>query len=103
MGNSRFRIGVFTIMGVITLYYTVAILMTVFECIPVARSWDKTKHGTCINARGFYFANAAFNVASDLMVMLLPIPVIIRLQLKKAAKIGLVFLFIIGFLSVIVG
>ena len=50
----------------------------------------------------FFYTNASFNVASDLIVMGLPVPVIAKLQLAKKTRIGLGFLFFIGTMSVLV-
>lgn len=55
-----------------------------------------------MNVRVFFYANASFNVVSDLMVMGLPVPVIAKLQLAKKTKIGLAFLFFVGTMSVLV-
>lgn len=55
-----------------------------------------------MNVGVFFYANASFNVVSDLMVMGLPVPVIAKLQLARKTKIGLAFLFFVGTMSVLV-
>lgn len=54
-----------------------------------------------MNIEIFFYANASFNVVSDLIVMGLPVPVIAKLQLAKKTRIGLGFLFFIGTMSVL--
>ena len=83
----------------IALYYTIAILLTIFECTPVKKSWEKQIAGTCINLQTFFFANAAFNVITDILVMVLPIPVIAKLQITRKQRIGLGLIFCVGILA----
>ncbi|KAL8711095.1 MAG: hypothetical protein Q9220_004476 [cf. Caloplaca sp. 1 TL-2023] len=80
----------------IGLYYLIAILLTVFECTPVKKSWEKTIPGSCIDLQTFFFANAAFNVITDVMVMALPIPIIAKLQINRKQRIGLGLIFFVG-------
>ena len=84
----------------IALYYIIAILITIFECTPVNKSWNKKTPGHCISTANFFYANAAFNVITDLMVMALPIPVIAKLQISKKQRIGLALIFFVGALYV---
>ena len=83
----------------IALYYIIAILLTIFECTPVKKSWEKQLPGTCINLQTFFFANAAFNVITDILVMVLPIPVIAQLQITRKQRIGLGLIFCVGILA----
>lgn len=101
VGHPSFRRAVYIAISIVALYYTISIIITIFECRPVARSWDKAIPGTCMNVGIFFYANASFNVASDLIVMGLPVPVIAKLQLAKKTRIGLGFLFFIGTMSVL--
>lgn len=84
----------------IALYYIIAILITIFECLPVNKSWNRKVKGHCISTANFFYANAAFNVLTDLMVMALPIPVIARLQLGRKQRIGLGLIFFVGLMCV---
>ncbi|MCJ1424948.1 hypothetical protein MMC29_002836 [Sticta canariensis] len=101
VGHPRFRRAVYIAISIVALYYTISIIITIFECRPVARSWDKATPGTCMNIGIFFYANASFNVASDLIVMGLPVPVIAKLQLAKKTRIGLGFLFFIGTIATV--
>ncbi|MCJ1463804.1 hypothetical protein MMC07_002413 [Pseudocyphellaria aurata] len=101
VGHPRFRRAVYIAISIVALYYAISIVITIFECRPVARSWDKTIHGTCMNVGIFFYANASFNVVSDLMVMGLPVPVIAKLQLAKKTRIGLAFLFFVGTIATV--
>ena len=55
----------------------------VFACNPIRRSWDLSVDGTCINTPALYIATAALGVSTDLILLAMPIPVIMKLQLKQ--------------------
>ncbi|KAL8729768.1 MAG: hypothetical protein Q9181_004885 [Wetmoreana brouardii] len=47
----------------------------------------------------FFFANAAFNVITDILVMALPIPAIAKLQITRKQRIGLGLIFFVGLVA----
>jgi hypothetical protein len=73
-------------------------LMHIFLCVPVQKNWYPETPGHCINVVGTWAANAASTIFSDLVILLLPIPEILRLSLAKSEKIGLILTFSLGFL-----
>ena len=92
----NFKIALFSLGGLIIVYYAAAFLATILECTPVDKSWIKTEAGTCINTATFFFVNAGFNIATDAAIMLLPIPVIKSLHLPIRQRIILSFVFAVG-------
>ena len=86
----------YSLMGLIISYYVAVWLVTVFECTPVQKAWEKTIPGTCIDTATFFFVNAAFNIATDVAIMLLPIPVIKSLHLPIRQRVVLSFVFAVG-------
>lgn len=69
----------------------------IFACNPIARSYDVTvTTGSCINTAALYIATAVFNIASDIILFILPIPMVMGLQMKWKQKMGLLFIFGIG-------
>lgn len=91
-----FRIALYGLVGLILSYYTAALLATIFECTPVRKSWEKTVPGTCIDTVTFFFVNAGFNIATDVAIMLLPVPIIKALHLPMRQRIILCFVFAVG-------
>lgn len=71
-------------------------LTTVFQCHPIEYNWNRTIPGHCINAPAFWYGHAAWNTALDIIILLLPVPVIRSLQMAKAQKIALVTVFALG-------
>lgn len=69
---------------------------TIFQCTPVHRAWDRTVPGHCTSNMAFWFSHAAFNSFFDIVVYLLPIPMIRTLKLAKGQKTGLISIFSLG-------
>jgi hypothetical protein len=55
--------------------------------------------GVCKNLYALTIFQSAFNVASDIFVFLIPIPRIAKLQVRVGQKIGLLVIFLAGFVA----
>ncbi|KAH0841683.1 hypothetical protein FOPE_06805 [Fonsecaea pedrosoi] len=78
------------------------LLALAFGCNPIRKSWDITvTGGSCINLQAVYKSIAAFGIVTDVMVFLIPIPMVIGLHLSRAKKAGLFFLFGLGSVTVV--
>ncbi|RGP80920.1 integral membrane [Fusarium longipes] len=97
-----FKIAIYLSM-VFIIGYTVGLFFAVmFACHPINMSWDITvTEGKCVNQPALYFATAAVNIASDVILFVLPLPMVFQLQLPLKQKIGLMGIFTIGSLTVI--
>ncbi|KAL2434364.1 hypothetical protein ABEF95_004783 [Exophiala dermatitidis] len=75
-----------------------AMLLTFsFSCWPLAFFWDKTvQSGHCINLIAFWFCVSALHIATDLAILVLPMPVLTRLQLPRKQKMTLIGVFALG-------
>lgn len=83
--DKGFRVAVYTIMF-ITLGYMVAIcLVLFFHCNPVAKNWNPLLPGHCILLAP-YFWNGVLNIITDLMVLLVPVPVLVRWKVPTRRK-----------------
>lgn len=76
------------------------IFVGIFICWPIRGFWDKTIDAECIPNQPQWYINAAGNIISDLIVLLLPLPVIKSLRLPRAQKFILAGIFSLGFLCV---
>lgn len=77
-----------------TLGYNIGgIMSSLLACIPISLSWDPTKKGHCINIAAFYIANGCLNVITDLCILALPIPVILRTSFTLRQKVMLCIIF----------
>ncbi|KAF5539722.1 integral membrane protein PTH11 [Fusarium napiforme] len=78
--------------------YNLAILLVVlFGCTPFKKSWDLTiLEGSCVDRGAVYVCTAALGILSDLILLIMPLPMILQLQMPRRQKVGLVVLFVIG-------
>jgi hypothetical protein len=92
-----FRYSVFATLGIIVAYTTGIFFSLIFACDPIERSFDITiTTGSCINSAALYIATAAANITSDVILFVLPIPMVVKLQVPLKQKIGLMFIFGVG-------
>jgi hypothetical protein len=95
-----FKKWAYVIGGFIIAWVICIILLFIFICVPVQKLWYPQLPGRCIYQVGTWVANATSTILSDLAILILPIPRVWKLQLKKREKIALTFAFSLGFLYV---
>lgn len=88
-------LAVMAVVGVWTIGSTVA---TILQCIPVAASWDKSIRAQCTDSDVFWIAYGALQIATDLIILSLPIQPIMKLNMRRKEKFGLLLAFGLGLL-----
>ncbi|KAL5363007.1 hypothetical protein BJX96DRAFT_177689 [Aspergillus floccosus] len=73
-----------------------------FACRPIAKQWDATIPGTCIDTVASYYALAGTSLGFDVIIIALPMPVLLQLQLRLRQKIALIGVFALGFFVTII-
>lgn len=100
-----------TLMPVPKMIWSVRILATLFSlsylstsiaplllCRPLAYNWDKTiEGGTCGNWPLYYTMCGALNIIYEGMLLVLPMPFFLKLQMPLQKKVVLIGMFGIGF------
>lgn len=83
--------------GFLVCYMIATTLVGIFSCIPVKASWDFTVEPIrCIDENMFYIASASVNVFTDVLILVLPLPIVWKLKISKAQKIAVSFIFALG-------
>ncbi|KAK4125793.1 hypothetical protein N657DRAFT_568058 [Parathielavia appendiculata] len=96
-----FRYSCWALLAAVATYCTASILATIFQCRPIIRALDKDTPGTCIDTAKFWFANAGFSIATDIIILLLPMPLVWKLGVPIAQKLALMAVFTIGIFATI--
>ncbi|CAG8907933.1 unnamed protein product [Penicillium egyptiacum] len=91
-----FRITCYLLLIIITSYMVAAFFASVFQCIPVARAWNKTIPGSCINITTNWYANAGFSIATDIIILTLPMYPLYKSKIVFKRKIALMGVFAFG-------
>ena len=81
---------------IVSVYGVWLFFSSIFNCVPIARNWDKTVQGKCLPTTPLWLTNAALNIATDIMIVLLPMPVISSLTLPLKQKFWLAIVFAFG-------
>ncbi|OBR10768.1 Integral membrane protein [Colletotrichum higginsianum IMI 349063] len=68
-------------------------LLIVFQCIPVAAVWDRFLSSRCLNVNAVGWAGAVLSIIEDIVLMILPIPELMKLQItgRKRTGVGIMF------------
>ncbi|KAL4878520.1 ribosomal protein L36e-domain-containing protein [Aspergillus karnatakaensis] len=77
-------------------FYLANFFLKIFQCTPRSKIWDPATPGHCININIVILITAAINVASDLMMLCVPIVCVWRLQMSKRKKLGISTIFAAG-------
>ena len=95
--NTWFRYAAFATVGIITMSTTIISLMTIFSCRPIPYFWNRNiRGGHCPNVNALAYANSAMSIIQDLLIVALPLPVLVNLNMGKKKKIGVAFMFAVG-------
>ncbi|KAH7394663.1 hypothetical protein BKA66DRAFT_598731 [Pyrenochaeta sp. MPI-SDFR-AT-0127] len=74
----RMRIALYVTLIIITCWGLSQVLMFVFTCQPISAFWDRTTTPDvrCIPNTPSWYINAAGNIATDIIIFVLPLPII---------------------------
>lgn len=69
----------------------------IFQCTPISFNWEPLlEGGTCVDQPALYVSSAAFNILTDVLVLLLPAYIFRGLSIPKKTKVALLFVFLLG-------
>jgi hypothetical protein len=92
-----YRIACYVLMFIVVTLAFSDIISGLTVCQPIAYMWDKTiPGGHCIDIVSFYRWGTLPNAITDLMMLILPLPVVWALHTTKRVKIGLTITFLTG-------
>ncbi|KAH6953797.1 hypothetical protein BKA56DRAFT_638278 [Ilyonectria sp. MPI-CAGE-AT-0026] len=104
-GNRNwYRWTIFATMGIVGGAGIGIFFASIFPCTPMRKAWDLTMAadvGSCIDRPAMFQATAGLGVATDIIMIAIPIPMVLGLQLSAKKKAALLCLFGIGSATVI--
>ena len=87
-----------TMIGFVSLYGITSIGITIFQCRPMRRAFDKSTPGHCINNTAFWYANGLYNIVTDFVITAVAVAALPELHISKKSKAALGSLFGLGML-----
>jgi hypothetical protein len=95
--SRRFKIAVYCVGGFTIAWFLTTTFATIFQCTPVSYYWNQAQPGFCgVVPLTFAFATSILNAVSDFVVVVLPIPMVWKLDLPRGRKIGVIAIFLLG-------
>lgn len=89
-------------MAVVLLFGVGLILEAFLLCQPFAKNWEPLLPGTCGSITASFLADGVINIIIDLAMIILPMPIVWRLQMAPQRKIALTIVFALGILYVFI-
>lgn len=90
------RTACYAALGFLLCYGLWAVLSGYLNCIPVAKFWDDTIDGNCINKEALWLSNAIVHIVTDITILAMPMPTLYSLQLPRRQKLALMAVFALG-------
>lgn len=84
--------------GLTTSWWLASLLGFFFSCQPFSYNWNSNQEGHCHDKLKFWTAVAAAHMVIEIIILLLPLPMVWKLQLPLRRKFGLSVLFALGIL-----
>lgn len=91
-----YRMTVWATIVVVFLAHLGCALSLVFACTPVEKSWKPWVPGSCLQPGPSFTGYAVVTIVSDVVVAVLPIPVLLKLNVRLEKKVGLIAIFMLG-------
>ncbi|TID25383.1 gb [Venturia nashicola] len=72
-----------------------------FFCAPIRKSWHPELAGKCLSRKKTWLSYSGANIFISTVLILLPLPGIVKLQLQRRVKVALVVIFSLGLFDII--
>ncbi|KAL4883155.1 hypothetical protein BJY04DRAFT_216453 [Aspergillus karnatakaensis] len=102
VGTPLRRFTIWLTAGTIVTYSLAFVVALILACSPISRAWDDGPPGGCMPRTYIYLGTTIANTISDIILILIPIPVVHELHLALIEKVGVMFMFGVGCLTVVV-
>lgn len=72
----------------------------IFQCVPISYNWEGWKGNfgphQCIDLNALALTSAGFSIVQDVVILVLPLPTLLTLQLSWRTKAGIIFMLSLG-------
>ncbi|EBA27424.1 conserved hypothetical protein [Aspergillus fumigatus A1163] len=85
---------IYVLLGCLCIYYIIAEIVKIRMCDPIPSYWEGTPGRRCLDQSAALLADSVISVVSDLIILLLPLPLTWSLQMSRNKKLR-----VIGILS----
>ncbi len=98
--NKAFLTVAYAVIALVLAFGFAVVVSDFLTCRPLSKAWDPVQPGVCENTTETLIALSSCNMAVDLIIILLPMPMVWGLQMATKRKIEITIIFSLGFLYV---
>ncbi|KAH9837413.1 Prolyl 3,4-dihydroxylase ofd1 [Teratosphaeria destructans] len=91
------------VMGLIIAHWVCSIVIWGVQCIPISKFWSPEQAGQCISLTQWALSVNSITLATDIMVLALPIPLVWLLNVPVRRRLQVIALLSAGSVSIIAG
>ncbi|KGO75344.1 hypothetical protein PITC_001980 [Penicillium italicum] len=98
-----FLLATYILMGFLVILGLWTTLSGFFFCIPINAFWSPSaeiRATKCLPATPVWFTNAALQTSTDMVILILPMPLLWKLQLPRRQKWGILVVFSLGIIAI---
>lgn len=94
--RNNFKKWLYTLGVLSVIWWILITLVSIFECNPIAKSWNAELEGTCIPYLDLFIGIQMANILLDIAILVLPISAVMKLQMGRSNKISVAGTFALG-------
>ncbi|KAK0706678.1 hypothetical protein B0T26DRAFT_467275 [Lasiosphaeria miniovina] len=99
--DRNFRLVAYAVMAWVVLSGMVFVSLQIFQCMPINFIWEGWKKGEfgpyrCLDINTLGFTMAAFNIAQDIAILILPLPRLAKLDVSRRSRLCIMAMFSLG-------
>ncbi|KAF3809640.1 hypothetical protein GCG54_00012927 [Colletotrichum gloeosporioides] len=114
----NYRKACYIALSLVAVVSTWTVFSSVLFCLPFEKNWkpnsvhlkcgcssadqDHSAPGKCLDRGATWFANAAINIFTDFVILILPLPILPKIKQPRQQKISLYLIFALGFFVCVV-
>lgn len=92
------RRAAYAILAIVVIYNLAGFVSSMTLCIPIQALWDPSVTGKCHIQPRYMWLFIYLHIATDFLIFLLPIPVVLGMTVRLGQKLMLLFVFSLGLL-----
>ena len=82
---------IYIFLGCLCVYYSIALIVKIRMCNPIPMYWlGPIEGGSCLDQTAAFIADSVISVVSDLIILILPLPLTWSLQMSRNRKLRVI-------------